>query len=415
MSQEPDFFSAKELLAKHLSATPYQFLIEKEETVFRLETAPQDNRILIPFLVRVKNFIENFRIVSCEEHFLSIQVLPDNLFEKMDILDKLRIRIMFFSQSTKLEFTKRITFSTKELQLCIAVSQLFSGSESEKKDPESILRKLGADVFLPGDPNTSFQSVFGYEMVKKQIKESLIFPLLNPEPFNKISQFTRRNPSSILPRAVLFEGSPGVGKTTMAKIAAEESNVPLVYVPIETILSKYYGESSQNLAAVFDATALYERAFLFLDEIDSLATSREDGLFEATRNLLSVLLRKLDGITKMGGIITIGATNRKEDLDPALLSRFDRKIFFPLPSVEERSEILSGFAIQLSQDERLSLAKDLEGYSGRNLKDFCDSVERKWVSELILAKKEISAPPVHLYKKTLEEMAFLGGKIPNNP
>lgn len=208
-------------------------------------------------------------------------------------------------------------------------------------------------------------------------------PLLRPEPFLEITKFTRKFPTSILPRAVLFEGDPGVGKTTMAKVAANLCNVPMIYVPIESILSKYYGESSQNLAMVFDAASLFDRSMLFLDEIDSLATSREDGLFEATRNLLSVLLRKLDGFAKQTNIITIGATNRKNDLDPALLSRFDRKIFFPLPNKEERAQILEGYARQLSWEERLRLSEKLDGTSGRNLKDFCDYVERRWVTETL--------------------------------
>ena len=192
----------------------------------------------------------------------------------------------------------------------------------------------------------------------------------------------------------------------MAKIVSHLCSVPMVYVPIESILSKYYGESSQNLAMVFDAAALFPKCMLFLDEIDSLATSREDGLFEATRNLLSVLLRKLDGFAEKTGTITIGATNRKEDLDSALLSRFDRKIHFPLPNRDERTKILEGYAKQLDKKEREQIADLLKGASGRNLKDYCDYVERRWVTQNWNRLEQLVAPTLPFYLESFSDFGW---------
>jgi ATP-dependent 26S proteasome regulatory subunit len=218
-----------------------------------------------------------------------------------------------------------------------------------------------------------------------------------------VARLTRKFPGKNRPRAVLFEGDPGVGKTTMAKIVSCACKIPMVYVPIESIMSKYYGESSQNLAYVFDAAALFPESLIFLDEIDSLAGSRgDDGMVEATRKLLSVLLRKLDGFEGKPKTITIGATNRKQDLDNALLSRFDKSIFFPLPNRRERASIIGNYAIQLSEEEKQEVAGFLEGYSGRKLKDFCDYVERKWTSALIERKLSPMAPPFEVYKESAE-------------
>lgn len=186
----------------------------------------------------------------------------------------------------------------------------------------------------------------------------------------------------------------------MARIVSCLTMVPMIYVPIESILSKYYGESSQNLAYVFDAAALFPSSLIFLDEIDSLAGSREEGLFEATRKMLSVLLRKLDGFEGKPKTITLGATNRKQDLDPALLSRFDKSIYFPLPNLEERAEILGNYAVHLSLEDRLDISGHLEDLSGRNIKDYCDYTERRWASHLIEKKYEISAPEREVYLET---------------
>jgi SpoVK/Ycf46/Vps4 family AAA+-type ATPase len=133
------------------------------------------------------------------------------------------------------------------------------------------------------------------------------------------------------PKCVLFEGPPGTGKTTSAKIISQQVKIPLVYMPLEAIMSKFYGESESRLAEIFEAAQAMGSVILFIDEVDSLATSRESGLHEATRRILSTLLRKIDSFESDGEVLVICATNRKKDLDPALISRTDMSIRFELP------------------------------------------------------------------------------------
>ena len=203
----------------------------------------------------------------------------------------------------------------------------------------------------------------------------------------------------------MFEGPPGVGKTSMARIIAVETGIPMVYVPVENILSKYYGESAQNLGRIFDIAAGYDRVILFVDEIDSLAGSREEGLFEATRRVLSVLLRKIDGFDTRDGILTIGATNRTQDLDRALLSRFDTIIRFPLPNASERAGIFRRYARHLEPDALEPLARGSDGLSGRSIQDVCEYAERRWARTIIAGGGDLKAspPPAELYLEIAKE------------
>lgn len=115
-------------------------------------------------------------------------------------------------------------------------------------------------------------------------------------------------------------------------------------MPLEAIMSKYYGESESRLAEIFESASAMGSVILFIDEVDSLATSRESGLHEATRRILSTLLRKIDSFESDGEVLVICATNRKKDLDPALISRLDLNIKFDLPDARTRALIFERYA-----------------------------------------------------------------------
>ncbi|EMO58312.1 Holliday junction DNA helicase RuvB, N-terminal domain protein [Leptospira santarosai str. CBC1416] len=376
---------------------------EKKDLKIEFPVSSISKSALFDCLQILKNHIENLRIHTFEPGYYCIQALNENLFETKNLLDTVRFR--FYSGRTKnrVEITKKGDFIREELFAILALFQFLKSEKGiETANPQELLASLGVDIFHPFDAekngrSITFDQVAGYEGVKQQILESVILPLKNPDMLSELSKLTRKFPSDTRPRAVLFEGDPGVGKTTMARVVSCMTGLPLIYVPVESIMSKYYGESAQNMAYVFEAAALFPACLIFLDEIDSLAGNREEGMFEATRKILSVLLRKIDGFSSQRNSVTIGATNRKQDLDHALLSRFDRTIYFPLPDLEERTKILETYAIHLSETERIGIAEGLKGHSGRTIRDFCDLVERKWASYLIEKGLKPIPPPYELY------------------
>jgi len=297
---------------------------------------------------------------------------------------------------SKIEFETKTDLKAEEIEAIISVyktgHEIISEEKTKIEDPRKVLESLGATVFNPENV-FDWDSLAGYEKVKKQIKDTVILPLRHPDFFDEIIKMTRKNYESIRPKAVLFEGPPGTGKTTMARLIASETEAILVYVPIESIVSKWYGQSEKNLEKIFNECAKMENSILFLDEIDSLAISRDGNIHEATRRTLSVLLRKIDGFNQGRSTILIGATNQKNDLDSALLSRFNISIGFNLPDLDERKLIIKNYAQHLDEKYLNDLANKTENFSGRDIKNLCERVERSYVSELICNGSILIEPP----------------------
>lgn len=269
--------------------------------------------------------------------------------------------------------------------------------ESTGEDSDQLIKKLesmGAIVYVPNPTEKVDWGVLsGYEDQKRRIEDGLLLPLLHPEVFDSIAQKTRKHFASNRPRGVLFEGPPGTGKTTSARIIAAQAAVPLVYIPLESILSKFYGESEKLLAEVFQFADRLGGSIVFFDEIETLATTRGSEMHEATRRVLGVLLREMDGFDTRKKIVVIGATNRKQDLDPALLSRFDTTIVFGLPDAKCRAKIVEQYAQHLTEKEVNQLADLTIKMSGRDIRDICEAAERSWASKIIRGEVELAKLP----------------------
>lgn len=368
------------------------------QTKIRAGIQPLTDIILFDSLEIIKKHIDNLRIISFEKGHYSFQALNSNLFKTDNITDNLKMD--FFSiVNSYIEITKKGGLSQEEINTVIEIIKC--GNSRLLFDPAERLKELGASIISGGD-SPAWDFIAGYTEVKRKIKESIIFPLLNPGIYDSIAGMTRKSFEVNRPRAILFEGPPGVGKTTAARIIAGESSLPLIYVPVESIMSKWYGQSSKNLSEIFDMCDLMGGAVIFLDEIDSLAGSRDQNMFEATRRILSVLLRKLDGIDSTESTLTIGATNRMADLDSALISRFDQIIRFPFPNAEERAEIFSSYAKQLTSDECQHLSSKTGTITGRSIKDICELAERRWARKLIIQKADITPPPFDYYRQSIQ-------------
>ncbi|KAL1198969.1 26S proteasome regulatory subunit S10B -like protein B [Cardamine amara subsp. amara] len=329
------------------------------------------------------------------------------------------------SDKVEVEFIKKGSLTTEELEAFVSALRVAGtkagqnkgggvrGSVPEPSTDKSIsqLESMGVRIYGVNKPlgddsvdEISWDNIAGYDQQKREIEDTILMALHSPEVYDDIVRGTRSKFESNRPRAVLFEGPPGTGKTSCARVIANQAGIPLLYVPLEAVMSKYYGESERLLGAVFSqANELPDGAIIFLDEIDAFAISRDSEMHEATRRVLSVLLRQIDGFEQDKKVVVIAATNRKQDLDPALISRFDSMILFDLPDLQTRQEIIAQYAKQLSKPEVVQLAQASESMSGRDIRDICQGAERTWASKLIRRAKaggeeeKITLPPIQEY------------------
>ena len=286
------------------------------------------------------------------------------------------------------------------------------------------LKSMGCTVTRPpcddAGRHAAFARLAGYRAQRDAIADALL-PLTHARECAAVVA-AARSPGARpgaggapTPRAMLWEGPPGCGKTATAAAAASAAGATLVYVPVEAIVSKWYGEAEQRLAQVFDhARSLAASSgglLIFFDEIDSLATARGADMHEATRRCLGVLLRSLDGFATgdgtqegAGGVVAILATNRPGDVDPALTSRCAQRIHFPLPTEPERADIVRLYAAHLGDRAVGALAAASVGLSGRDLRDACESAERRHASAVVRGEaKPGTPPPAALYRAAVEE------------
>jgi transitional endoplasmic reticulum ATPase len=223
--------------------------------------------------------------------------------------------------------------------------------------------------FMSERPNTFFKDVGGLHNIKKNLLSMLRLPLRGASLF----AHSRLTP----PRGVIFTGPSGTGKTLMAKAIAGEMGMTLFTVDPPTLLSKWVGESEKGLREVFKRAKQASPCILFFDEIEAMAPARtaEDS-GQISQRIVSQLFRELDGLQSSLGIVVLAATNRIDLMEPALLraGRFDSIIEFPMPSREERVEILQMFLQTLpfrSEVDIDALAASTEGWTGADLETLC--------------------------------------------
>ncbi|CAI2364225.1 unnamed protein product [Moneuplotes crassus] len=290
---------------------------------------------------------------------------------------------------------------------------LFGNNQNEGEEddsPEAVLERAGCTVFVPGVKKNEldWDYLAGYDYVKRDIEDTVLLALTHGHVYDQITQGTRMKDETNRPKCILFEGPPGCGKTTSAKIISSQVKIPLIYMPLEAIMSKYYGESETKLAEIFESAQDLGKTILFIDEIDSLATSRESGIHEATRRILSTLLRKIDSFESDSEVLVICATNRKKDLDPALISRLDLSVRFELPDSKTRALIFQRYAKQLSKEDLTKLGEISLILSGRDICDICKDAERKWASKYIRKEVDTLLPEYSIYedctKNRVEQM-----------
>ncbi len=230
----------------------------------------------------------------------------------------------------------------------------------------SAIREMFVDI-----PDIRWEDVGGLGDVKRRLVEAVEWPIKYPELFTQAGVKP--------PKGLLLAGPPGVGKTLIAKAVANESGVNVISVKGPALMSKYVGESEQGVRELFHKARLASPCIIFLDEVDSIIPVRGEssGDSHVAERVLSQFLSEMDGLEELKGVFVMGATNRADMIDPAMLrpGRFDEIVELPLPDEEARREIL---AVHLrskplgSDIDAKELAARCDGASGAELAAVCN-------------------------------------------
>jgi transitional endoplasmic reticulum ATPase len=240
-----------------------------------------------------------------------------------------------------------------------------------EQSPESEGGSSANQWIVKEKPSLRFDDVAGLDDVKEDIRLKMIYPFQHPE---LAAKFEIRPGGG-----VLMYGPPGTGKTMLAKATAGEIDATFFRISPADVLSKWVGEAEQNIKKLFDAAAAEERSIIFIDEIEALVPARRDEGSSVMQRVVPQILQGVEGFDRKAGrpILLMGATNVPWQLDPAILrpGRFDEKVYIPLPDLPARRKMLDIYLGKrpVADDVDLdALAHRLEGYSGADIKYFCD-------------------------------------------
>ena len=284
-------------------------------------------------------------------------------------------------------------------------------------DPDGVcLITEDTDVELREEPIAGFEKTGGgitYEDIGglkneiQRVREMVELPMKHPQIFKKLGIEP--------PKGVLLHGPPGTGKTLLAKAVANETSASFFSIAGPEIISKYYGESEQQLREIFEDATEDSPSIIFIDELDSIAPKREDVTGEVERRVVAQLLTMMDGLETRGQVVVIAATNRVDSVDPALRrpGRFDREIEIGVPDEVGRKEILQIHTrgMPLSDDVSLGhLADETHGFVGADIesltKEAAMKALRRYLPKIDLDDEDI--PPSLIDRMIVKREDFEG-------
>ena len=269
------------------------------------------------------------------------------------------------------------------------------------------------------DQNVDFSKVGGLEGHIDQLKEMVQMPLLYPELFLKFKVTP--------PRGVLFHGPPGTGKTLLARALAAQigsggRKITFYMRKGADALSKWVGEAERQLRLLFEEARKTQPSIIFFDEIDGLAPVRSSKQEQIHASIVSTLLALMDGMDGRGQVIVIGATNRPDNIDPALRrpGRFDREFYFPLPDLAARKSIINIHTTGWGIDDAFknSLAQTTKGYGGADLRALCteaalNSIQRTY-PQIYSSNEKLKVDPEKIKVTAKDFMLSVKKMIPSS-
>jgi transitional endoplasmic reticulum ATPase len=279
--------------------------------------------------------------------------------EKMDVID-------LEDETISAEILESMAVTQEHFRTALGVSN------------PSALRETVVEV-----PNVTWEDIGGLEGVKRELKETVQYPVEHPEKFKKFGM----SPS----KGVLFYGPPGCGKTLLAKAIANECQANFISIKGPELLTMWFGESEANVREIFDKARQAAPCVLFFDELDSIARARGSSSGDAGGagdRVINQILTEMDGMGAKKNVFIIGATNRPDIIDPAILrpGRLDQLIYIPLPDVPSRVAILKANLKNspVAKDVSLDFMADkTQGFSGADLTEICQRACKLAIRESI--------------------------------
>jgi len=238
-------------------------------------------------------------------------------------------------------------------------------------------------------PDVKWEDVGGLEDVKRELHETVQYPVEHAEKYIKFGM----SPS----KGVLFYGPPGCGKTLLAKAIANEAGANFISIKGPELLTQWFGESEANVRELFDKARAASPCILMFDEMDSIAKTRGSGSgggsSEAGDRVINQILTEIDGVGARKNVFVIGATNRPDILDPAVIrpGRLDQLIYIPLPDFKSRLAIFHASLRKAPLDPTVDievLARSTHGFSGADISEICTSASKLAIREAILSAEE---------------------------
>ena len=292
-------------------------------------------------------------------------------------------------------------------------------TKSDFTDALRNVRPSAMREVLVETPNISWNDVGGLDTVKRELNEAVEWPIKYPDSFKRLGI----RPS----RGILLYGPPGTGKTLLAKAVAKESEANFIQVKGPSLLSMWVGKSEEGVRKIFERARQVAPCIIFFDEIDALAGKRgEDHGNKVTERVLNQILAEMDGLEDLNDVLVVGATNRPDMLDTALLrpGRFDKILLVNAPTEEGRLKILGVHTKKMSAGNALckdvslkDIAKKTSGYTGADLESLVresallalrENIEAKEVTKkhfneaLNKVKPSVSKSAIEVYQKIEE-------------